>query len=174
MIDQHAHTHPSVVGASRDHAAFHRQATDATAAAAIAVLRQAGERVTGSRRAVLEVLASRSEHLSADQVAAALESEQTPVHRATVYRTLERLAEIGVATSMQVTGGAAVYHLAAVGQTHEHLHARCRSCGEVFVLPPAVLSDAVARVAADRGFVLDPAQSTLVGLCAECSVAADR
>ena len=171
MVDQlaHAHPHPSDAEGASDHAMFHRQTRDAASAAAITVLREAGERVTGSRRAVLAILAGHTDYLSADQVSMLLESRGANVHRATVYRTLERLAEIGVATSMQVAGGATLYHLTAVGSEHEHLHARCRDCGDIVVVPLAPLVDAAARIAASGGFRLDPAQSTLVGLCVDCA-----
>lgn len=153
---------PSVTDAA--HERLHRGAPHAISAAAVVALRQAGERVTGSRRAVLDVLASRSEHLSADQVATILEAAPTPVHRATVYRTLDRLTEISVATAMQVAGGATVYHLASTEGGHEHLHARCRRCGTIAVLPLEPLLSAAGAIESSGDFRLELTHSTFVGL----------
>lgn len=176
--DAHDHAHPHVPSAAHAddagdtasaHELLHRSTAETASATAVAALRDAGERVTDARRSVVEVLAHRGDHLSADQVAAILEADSRPVHRATVFRTLERLAEIGVVTRMHVAGGATGYHLAAVDSQNAHLHARCRGCGVVFVLSSAAFADTVARVAANTEFLLEPLQSTLVGVCAECA-----
>ena len=154
-----------------DHVELHTElhgAAAASLAAAEAALRATGERVTQLRSAVLAVLAERADHLSADQIAGALETGDRPVHRATVYRTLERLAEVGVAASMTVAGGPTLYHLAATPGGHPHLHARCRECGAVSVLPRTAL-DETQRVAASAGFRLDAMHSTLVGECDACA-----
>ncbi|KAA9129952.1 transcriptional repressor [Microbacterium caowuchunii] len=135
--------------------------------AAVAALRQRGQRVTTPRRVVLEVLAGHPDHLTADEVAGLIEGGE--VHRATVYRTLEMLAAAGVVSQRQTPGGAARYHLAATGQGREHLHGYCRRCGDVVVLPSDALTEVVPRVRAATGFRLDVAQSTLVGLCARCA-----
>lgn len=80
---------------------------------------------------MLAVLAGTSDHLSADSVVALLESTDPGVHRATVYRTLDVLADLGIVSHRHAGGGATVYHFAADPAGHEHLHAHCRECGEV-------------------------------------------
>lgn len=151
------------------HAHLHRASSDAALLAALTALRESGERVTTARRAVLETLARTHEHVSADDVAALLEASRPPVHRASVYRTLELLTRLGIATHLHAGTGATVYHLASSPAGHEHLHARCRGCGDVFVVPADALDDAVDRVAAETGFRIEPGQSALAGLCAGCT-----
>ncbi|HWM15021.1 MAG TPA: Fur family transcriptional regulator [Microbacterium sp.] len=151
------------------HERLHRGSPDAAADAAIAALRDHGERVTGARRAVLETLARTHEHVTADQVVAMLESSRPDVHRATVYRTLDLLTELGVVSHLHASGGATVYHLAASPVGHEHLHAHCRLCGKVVVIAADALAAASDHVAEGTGFRIEPAQSTLVGVCAECA-----
>jgi len=145
---------------------------DAAVDAAIAALRAHGERVTGARRAVLEVLARTHEHVSADQVVTMLESSHPHVHRATVYRTLDMLTDLGVVSHLHASGGATVYHLAASPAGSEHLHAHCRLCGEVIVIPADALAAASGHITKETGFRLEPEQSTLVGVCADCAGAA--
>ncbi|MCR2764831.1 transcriptional repressor [Microbacterium sp. zg.B48] len=152
---------------AQDHRRLHAAAEPDAVGAALAALRARGERVTAPRRAVLEALAHHAEHLTADEVAALL--EDTDVHRATVYRTLELLAATGVVSHRHVPGGAARYHLAATGAGREHLHGHCLRCGEVVVLPPDPLDGVGPRVLEGAGFRLDARQSTLVGLCARCA-----
>ncbi len=147
---------------SRDHAQLH--AHTGAADAAVAALRTHGERVTAPRRAVLDALAG-ADALTADDVVARV--SDAGIHRATVYRTLDLLADRGVAARRLVPDGASRYHLAATAPGHEHLHAHCRVCGAVVSVPSDVLAPAVASVAAS-GFDLDPAHSTLTGRCANC------
>lgn len=159
----------SAHGGTDAHEHLHLESPDAAFDAAVAALRTHGERVTDARRAVVEVLARTHDHMSADQVVTALESSRPAVHRATVYRTLDVLADLGVVSHMHVPGGATAYHLAASSAGHEHLHARCRLCGVVVVIPVDTLAAASRHVADESGFLLEAQQSTLVGVCAGCA-----
>lgn len=129
------------------------------------MLKAHGERATAARRGVIGVLAEHQEHLSADEVATRLAGEG--VHRTTVYRTLERFAELGVVALRQLPGEAAAYHLA----TSTHLHGHCRRCGEVIALPPEAFDGAAEALRFGARFHLDLDKSTLVGLCMACSAA---
>jgi Fur family ferric uptake transcriptional regulator len=164
-----ATVHDTVDGAPLPaHEHLHSGASDAALHAAIEALRERGERVTLARRAVLETLARTHEHLSADDVAVLLEAAHPTVHRASVYRTLDLLTRLGIVSHIHANGGATVYHLAAPAG-HEHLHAHCRLCGAVVVVPADALATTSARVASATGFRVEPAQSALVGVCAECA-----
>lgn len=150
-----------------DHERLHSRAAADAVSAAVVRLRERGERVTAPRRAVLEALAGRSDHLTADEVSTLLEG--TDVHRATVYRTLDVLAAAGVVSHRHIAGGAARYHLASAAAGAEHLHGHCRGCGTVVVLPADALAGAAARLREAAGFRLEAEQSTLVGLCSDCA-----
>ncbi len=130
-------------------------------------LRERGERMTVPRRAVLEILAGREAHLGAEEIVAAVAQAVPGVHRASVYRTLDALSELGVVQHVHVGHGATAYHL--VLDDGAHLHSQCRSCGRVRDLP----SDLLAQVAQDLrqhyGFVLDPGHVALSGQCADCA-----
>lgn len=151
------------------HELLHGASPDRDVQAALAALRERGQRVTTARRAVLEVLAATHEHVSADDVVGRLAATHPHVHRATVYRTLDLLAELGVVSHLHASGGATAYHLAATPAEHEHLHALCRICRQVVVIAPDALDDVAVRVAGDTGFRLETSQSLLVGVCAECA-----
>ena len=151
----------------QDHEQLHTRAASAAVDAAVARLRLRGERVTAPRRAVLRVLAGRADHLTADEVAALL--DDTDVHRATVYRTLDILSATGVVSHRHIPGAATRYHLAATGEGVEHLHGHCLGCGTVVVLPADALDAAGDLLRDASGFRLDTSQSTLTGLCETCS-----
>lgn len=131
------------------------------------LLRARGERMTGPRRAVLTVLAEQGEHLSADAVLAGVVRHDPGVHRASVYRTLEALSELGVVQHVHVGHGGTAYHLVRDGQ--RHLHAQCRVCGAVHDLPPDLLDGVGATLARRYAFVLDAGHVALSGLCRSCA-----
>ncbi|MCC2319640.1 Fur family transcriptional regulator [Cellulomonas xiejunii] len=132
-----------------------------------ALLRARGERMTRARRAVLTVLACHGEHLGAEEIVGRVAALDAGVHRATVYRTLDALADLGVVQHVHVRRTGTAYHLAHGGR--EHLHAECRRCGAVQDLPGDLLDD-VARTVLERdGFTVEPTHVALSGLCAACT-----
>jgi Fur family transcriptional regulator, ferric uptake regulator len=135
------------------------------------MLRARGERMTGPRRAVLRVLAERDEHLSADAVLSRVVAHDPGVHRASVYRTLEALTELGVVQHVHVTHGGTAYHL--VRGERRHLHAQCHACGSVCDLPADLLDEVEAELASRHGFFLEAGHVALSGLCRACHDAAE-
>ncbi|MET0713493.1 MAG: transcriptional repressor [Mycetocola sp.] len=125
--------------------------------------------MTTARRAVLDVLARTHEYVSADHVVSMLTGGGSMVHRATVYRTLDVLANQGIVSAVHVPGGATAYHFATDTPGHEHLHAHCRECGRVVVIPVDSLDIAADEVLRVTGLAIEPMQSTIVGLCAVCT-----
>jgi Fur family peroxide stress response transcriptional regulator len=135
--------------------------------AAIQVLeagcRKRGVPVTLQRRAVLEEILDRRDHPTADQVFDTLSSRLGGVSRATVYRTLETLVELGLVRRMAHVG--AVARFDPVTERHHHLV--CDLCGKVVDLP----DDSVARVAAPKtppGFTIRDYTVHFTGICSNC------
>lgn len=138
--------------------------------AALARLRERGERVTPARRTVLEVLASSDGHLSAEDVATRAETLQPGLHRATIYRTLDSLCTSGVAVHVHLGHGATTYHLLTEA-ARPHIHISCVVCGDVFDTDPDLLDGPYTRLLEDLGFHLEPAHTALLGTCARCAAA---
>jgi Fur family ferric uptake transcriptional regulator len=133
--------------------------------AALGKLRAEGGRVTVARIAVLNVLEAAGGHLTADDIATEVQLAQPAVHRATVYRTLDSLVEVGVVSHTHLGHGAAVYHLV----DGEHIHSQCQSCGRIIDLDAGLLAAAARVLLADHGFVLDASHSALLGTCEDCA-----
>ncbi len=130
------------------------------------LLRARGERMTRPRRAVLTVLAAHDGHLGAEEIVDAVATQDAGVHRASVYRTLEALSEVGVVQHVHVGHGGTAYHLVA---PHDHLHAQCRSCAAILDLPPDLLDAVAGRLEEEQGFTLEPGHVALSGLCRACA-----
>lgn len=128
------------------------------------LLRERGSRVTAPTRAVLEVLAETAEHLTAADIAEAVRDRHPDIHGSTIYRVLDRLAELGVVSHAHLGSRPAVYHL--ISDQHDHLV--CESCGVVLDVPLTVLRPVARAVARDYGFELAAGHFALGGRCDRC------
>jgi Fur family ferric uptake transcriptional regulator len=136
---------------------------------ALDALRGRGERITHARRAVITALAALPDHPTAEQVVSRVEATADGVHRATVYRVLDSLGELGIVSHVHVGHGATSYHLAE----RSHVHGHCRTCGSVVDLPEGMLVDVRQRLLVEHGFELDAGHIALSGRCATCAARPD-
>ena len=132
------------------------------------VLRDRNERVTAAREALIEVLDGTDEHLTADEIVARAEQTAPGVHRATVYRALATLGDLGLVTHTHLGGSAAVYHLTVAAaepapQSVGHAHLQCTVCHTVIDIPASALDPLRPQVADDLGFRLEPQHAALLG-----------
>jgi Fur family transcriptional regulator, ferric uptake regulator len=133
----------------------------------MSLLRQEGGRVTPSRKAVVRALLDAGDHhATAADIVATVREGDPDFQESTVYRTLDRLAELGVVHHVHMGHGAAVYHL--TDEAHGHHHLLCNRCERVFEVSPTLLQSTVRRIERDTGFVVDPGHFALTGLCSEC------
>ena len=87
------------------------------------------------------------------------------VHRSTVYRTLERLEQMGVITHVHLGHGPSTFHLAA----RPHHHAVCASCGAVVEVPWDALDDlADGAPGPSTASSCPPQHFALSGQCKDC------
>jgi Fur family ferric uptake transcriptional regulator len=131
-------------------------------------LRELGQRVTPARQAVLEIVGSTDDHLSAEQIATLVAAREPDVHRATIFRTLDRLVSLGVLAHVHVPHAPTTYHLRRDDE-RMHIHVVCRECGGVFDADPALLDTAADELAETSGFVLEAEHTALSGRCASCA-----
>jgi Fur family transcriptional regulator, ferric uptake regulator len=142
---------------------------------AVALLRQHRQRVTPVRRAVIEVLDQTTEHLAAEEIVLRVARTVPGAHRASIYRTLSSLSEIGILSHTHVAGAGAVYHLTAAerpGGAHAHL--QCTRCGRLLDVPVTALRGLARQLDRDLGFELEPEHAALMGVCADCRAASFR
>lgn len=125
-----------------------------------------GTRPTKQRRAVGEALAAFDDFRSAQEIHQLLGQRGESVGLATVYRTLQLLADAGEVDVLRNEEGEAIYRRCSA--THHH-HLVCRSCGRaVEVAGPAVESWAT-KVASENGFTDVEHTLEIFGTCVDCS-----
>ncbi len=129
------------------------------------VLRLHGVPVTLQRRLVLEAVAAlRDAHPTADAVLANLHARHPEVSRATVYRTLERLADLKVLRRVSHPGPAVRYD----PDLARHHHLVCRGCRKIVDYHAPEL-DRIALPDGDpEGFCISDYSILFEGLCGKC------
>jgi len=133
-----------------------------------ALLRQAKQRYTESRRRIVDALLSSRRPMT---IADLLDSLPA-VAQSSLYRNLTVLEQGGVVSRVVSTGDTGRYELSERLAGHHH-HLVCSRCGSMrdVVIPESVesaLDDAFARVAKREGFSLDHHRLDLIGVCDQC------
>ena len=143
-------------------------ADDGRVEALLARLRRSGGRVTSARRSLLvALLDAEGHHLTAQDLAEAVQRAAPDVHLSTVYRALESLEEKGIVAHTHLGHGRAVYHLA--DQPHQHLV--CERCQAVVEVPDDVFAELATTLEGAYGFVVGAHHFAVVGRCAACAAA---
>ncbi len=127
-------------------------------------------RPTRQRLAVVEAMRSFDDFRSAQEIHDLLGRRGDPVGLATVYRTLQRLAEAGEVDMLRNEDGEAIYRRCS--DSHHH-HLVCRGCGLTIEIAGPAVERWAAKAAEDHGFADVTHSVELFGLCADCAATAD-
>jgi Fe2+ or Zn2+ uptake regulation protein len=127
-------------------------------------LRARGYRMTPQRLAILHVLHHSGGHLSPSEVYEQAHIQVPGLTETTVYRTLEFLAENGLARSAHMGSGHLVYEIAR----HEHHHLKCRACGSELEVEHTLLKSMYQKLESESGYKLTDSHLTFFGLCPNC------
>jgi Fur family ferric uptake transcriptional regulator len=128
-------------------------------------LRRRGYRITPQREMIIEAVAHRSGHTSAEEVYTQVHARTKSVNLATIYRTLDLLVEEGLASRSNLTDGQAVY---AAKNHGPHIHLICRHCGTVWAAEHSLTECLAENLQRQYGFKADLSHLSLTGLCAAC------
>lgn len=127
----------------------------------------AGYRRGTARRAVVELLERQECAVTALDLEASLRKTGGGVGRASIYRVLEQLEELGLVQRLEVSRGTASYERVEPSGSHHH-HAVCRRCGRVEPFEDQALERAIARVCGKVGYEIAEHDVVLRGLCPRC------
>jgi len=145
---------------------------DALADTPLAALDRAGYRLTGPRRAVADLIAARRGHFSAADLVEDATTRRLDMSRATIFRTLEVLENVGAIERIDLPSGDHAY-IACEPAAHHH-HIVCGRCGRATDVDDAGLAAVVGRIAADTGYRVDSHRLELFGLCPSCQAELGR
>ncbi|MFL5643872.1 MAG: Fur family transcriptional regulator [Chloroflexota bacterium] len=134
----------------------------------ISTLDRAGYRLTEPRRALAGVIADQAGHFTAADLVAEARTRRLGVGRATVFRTLDVLEDLGAIERLDLPSGEHAY--VACDPVHHH-HIVCSRCGRIDEIDDAGLRPVVREVARQTGFRVDEHRLELFGLCPACLAA---
>ena len=125
----------------------------------------AGARPTRQRLAVAEVLATYTDFRSAQEIHDLLERRGDSVGLATVYRTLQKLADAGEVDMLRTEDGEAIYRRCS--DAHHH-HLVCRSCGATIEVEGPAVERWTGAIAAEHGYSDVSHTLEIFGTCPAC------
>ena len=114
--------------------------THVDAAPLVAAMGSAGYRLTEPRRAVAELIAAREGHFSAADLMDDARVRRLGIGRATIFRSLDLLTELGVLERLDLPSGEHAY--VPCEPVHHH-HVVCSACGRVTEIDDRGLAAAV-------------------------------
>ncbi len=126
--------------------------------------RQRGVYLTIHRRTLLEVLLRRDDHPTADQIWDAVRQTHPEFSRRSVYRVLDKLAELGLIRRVHHPGAAVRYD--AKIQRHHHLV--CVHCNRITDFESACLDRIGLPEGTPRGYEISDFSVQLIGVCPAC------
>jgi Fur family transcriptional regulator, ferric uptake regulator len=135
---------------------------------ALGALQAAGHRRGGARTAVVEALAGHDCAVTALELDDELRRRKPAVGRASVYRALEQLEELGLVQRIEVCRGTAGYERIDPDGHHHH-HAICRECGRMVPFEDSSLEKAIGQLSESISFDVKEHDVVLRGRCERCA-----
>jgi Fur family ferric uptake transcriptional regulator len=130
-----------------------------------AALHGAGYRLTQPRVAVTRLINAQTGHFSAADLVHDARVRHLGIGRATIFRTLDVLSELGAVERIDLPSGEHAY--VGCAPTHHH-HVVCSRCGRTDPIAEAGLRAVVEEVAQRTGYRVDEHRLELFGLCPAC------
>ncbi len=128
-------------------------------------LHENGYRLTAPRQAVVEIIASSQHVLSPSDVYERARQRYPRIGLVTVYRTVEKLEELGLIQRVHQPTGCHAFVAASPG--HQHLIV-CRGCGRVEFFSGDHMDRLMKTVGKDSGYQVQDHWLQLFGICSDC------
>jgi Fur family ferric uptake transcriptional regulator len=132
-------------------------------------LAEAGYRRGGARRAVVELLSEQECAVSAHEIENQLRDAGRQVGRASIYRVLEELEDLGLVTRLDLGTGTARFEVSDPAGDRHHHHLLCDDCGDLVPFSDPELERVIGRLSRRLPYPVSGHDVTLHGYCASCS-----
>lgn len=135
------------------------------AATIVSALEEAGYRRTAPRRALAELVAERRGHFTADGLLAESRRRRLGVTRATVFRSIDVLSDLGLVERLDLPSGEHAF--VACEPVHHH-HVVCSSCGRTTPVEDAGIERVAEAIGRATGYQVETHRLELFGRCPAC------
>jgi Fe2+ or Zn2+ uptake regulation protein len=124
-----------------------------------------GYRLTGARRAIVELIVGTKRALTPLEVFEKARKKNPALGLVSVYRTLEKLEQLHLIQRVHQPDGCQAFIAASHG--HEHL-LLCRNCGQVAFFEGDDLDSLIQSISRKSGYQISEHWLQLFGLCGTC------
>ena len=142
-----------------------------TTTPAIHALAPAGRRLTQPRRQVAALIDAREGRFTAADLAADVRAGDLGVGRATIFRTLDLFAELGLVERLELPSGDHAY--VRCDPAHHH-HVMCEVCGRTEEVDDCGITAVAKEIARRTGYRIEAHRLELFGVCPDCAAGAKR
>ncbi len=131
------------------------------------LLKKNGEKFTIQREVILETLYDSDEHLTPEALHQLIQKQHPELKTgiATVYRTLSRLEESEIVTSLSFGAQGKKYEL---GAKDHHDHMICTECGNITEFVDEAIEERQHKIADEFGFEMKDHSMQIYGICKRC------
>ena len=131
------------------------------------LLKKNGEKFTIQREIIIQTLYNSDEHLTPEALHQLIQKKHPELKTgiATIYRTLSRLEESDIVTSLSFGAQGKKYEL---GAKDHHDHMICTECGDITEFVDDEIEKRQEIIAKDFGFKIKDHSMQLYGLCKNC------
>lgn len=132
-----------------------------------ALLKKNGEKFTIQREVILETLYNSDEHLTPEALHQLIQKQHPELKTgiATIYRTLSRLEESDIVTSLSFGVQGKKYEL---GAKDHHDHMICTECGSIIEFVDEEIEKRQHKIADEFGFKMTDHSMQIYGICRDC------
>lgn len=131
------------------------------------LLKKNGEKFTIQREVILETLYNSDEHLTPEALHQLIQKQHPKLKTgiATIYRTLSRLEDSDMVTSLSFGAQGKKYEL---GAKDHHDHMICTGCGNITEFVDEEIEKRQELIAEKFGFKITDHSMQIYGLCPNC------
>jgi Fur family transcriptional regulator, ferric uptake regulator len=133
------------------------------------VLQKNGCRLTAPRRAVVEIIENGMQALTPVELYDVARKHYPGLGLVSVYRTLEKLEQLGLVQRVHQTKGCQAF--VRTGDGHQHLLV-CHNCGKAVLFEGDQLDPLFRSISNTTGFQIESHWLQVFGLCENCRSAA--
>ena len=128
--------------------------------------RRKGVRWTNQRQVIVETFIGSDEHITVEDLHHRVRAIDRTISAATVYRTINMLVEMGVASKRHFGAASATFECEVNKDHHDHFV--CETCGNIIEFHNDKIEALQEAVAKEYGCQLKHHRLELYGICAEC------
>lgn len=129
-------------------------------------IKKKGLKFTSQREAVLEEILNVKGHFEIEDMVKTIKEKNIPVSRATVYRTLNILKEMGLVNEVIKYSNKTIYEI-SLKQHHDHLI--CTKCGNIIEFSEEEIEKLQDKICKEYGFKPETHRLEIFGTCKNCS-----